>query len=147
MGEPGTGNGQFNVPDGVATDAVGNVYVADVFNRRIQKFDSTGTYLTQWGCLGTGDGQFDDPHRRRHGRRRQRLRRGLRQPPDPEVRLRTGTYLTQWGCVGSGDGQFNDPFGVATDCRRQRLRRRLGNHRIQKFRQETQTGSTLAPPA
>jgi hypothetical protein len=41
--------GEFNAPGGVATDAAGNVYVADALNFRIQKFDSAGTFLRAWG--------------------------------------------------------------------------------------------------
>ncbi len=37
-GGPGTGNGEFNAPVGVAVDAWGNVYVSDSGNNRIQKF-------------------------------------------------------------------------------------------------------------
>ena len=48
-------------PDGVATDADGNVYVADCDNHRIQKFDSDGTFVAKWGSAGTGDGQFERP--------------------------------------------------------------------------------------
>jgi len=53
--------GLFNGPSAVATDNAGNVYVADLGNNRIQKFTSTGTYLTQWGSPGIGNGQFSDP--------------------------------------------------------------------------------------
>jgi DNA-binding beta-propeller fold protein YncE len=60
-GSYGAGNGQFRNPYGVATDAAGNVYVADWGNYRIQKFTNTGAYITQWGTYGTGDGQFDRP--------------------------------------------------------------------------------------
>ena len=45
----------------MATDAAGNVYVADSFNSRIQKFTSAGTYLTQLGGPGHEDGQFNEP--------------------------------------------------------------------------------------
>jgi NHL repeat len=37
-GSHGSGDGQFIIPDGVAVDSSGNVYVADAFNHRIQKF-------------------------------------------------------------------------------------------------------------
>jgi ribonuclease Z len=37
------------------------VYVTDAVSRRVQKFTGTGTYLTQWGSLGSGDGQFNHP--------------------------------------------------------------------------------------
>jgi hypothetical protein len=34
----GTADGQFDNPDGVAVDRFGNVYAADTYNERIQKF-------------------------------------------------------------------------------------------------------------
>ena len=41
----GTGDGQFNYPAGIAIDNAGNVYVADAFNYRIQKFTLPGPSL------------------------------------------------------------------------------------------------------
>ena len=49
------------MPGDVAVDSVGNVYVSDSGNYRIQKFTSTGTYLGSWGSKGTGDGYFGWP--------------------------------------------------------------------------------------
>jgi hypothetical protein len=43
----------------VATDGSGNVYLADTFNDRIQKFDASGTFLATWGSSGSGNGQFN----------------------------------------------------------------------------------------
>ncbi len=43
--EPGDGDGQFNMPSDVATDAEGRVYVADHRNDRIQVFDPDGQHL------------------------------------------------------------------------------------------------------
>ena len=60
-GSSGSGNGQFSNIRGVAVDGSGNVYVADSGNNRIQKFTSTGTYVTQWGSSGSGNGQFNYP--------------------------------------------------------------------------------------
>jgi hypothetical protein len=44
-GERGDKPGEFNTPHSIAADAQGNIYVADRFNRRIQVFDSEGTFL------------------------------------------------------------------------------------------------------
>ena len=40
--------GKFNFPYDVAVDSTGKIYVADTMNNRIQEFDSSGNYLTQW---------------------------------------------------------------------------------------------------
>ena len=60
-GSPGTGNGQFDIPSGIAVDNSGNVYVADTANNRVQKFDASGNFVTKWGSFGTGNGQFNVP--------------------------------------------------------------------------------------
>ena len=60
-GSIGSGNGQFDAPIGIATDASGDVFVLDRNNQRVQKFTGSGTYITQWGSLGTGNGQFRYP--------------------------------------------------------------------------------------
>jgi DNA-binding beta-propeller fold protein YncE len=54
----GDGPGEFTNPWGLDTDDDGSVYVADYINNRVQKFDANGTYITQFGEPGTGDGQF-----------------------------------------------------------------------------------------
>ena len=46
-GEPGKGPGEFDTPHSIASDAKGNIYVADRGNRRIQVFDSAGNYLRE----------------------------------------------------------------------------------------------------
>lgn len=37
------------------------MYVTDYGNNRVQKFDSSGKFITIWGSYGTGDGQFNNP--------------------------------------------------------------------------------------
>src|SRR6202049_2014468 len=47
FGEPGDGPGQLNTPHSIATDAQGNVYVANRGDSRIEVFDGEGKYLRQ----------------------------------------------------------------------------------------------------
>ena len=54
-------DGQFNNPTGVAADGAGNVYIADTWNDRVEKFDPSGRFLAKWGGTGNGDGQFQAP--------------------------------------------------------------------------------------
>lgn len=42
----GSSPGKFSWPDGLAVDSNNNLYVADYYNNRIQKFDSSGNYLS-----------------------------------------------------------------------------------------------------
>ena len=60
-GSDGPGNGQFDIPFGIATDPARNVYVADSGNNRIQKFTADGAFITKWGSKGSGNEQFNVP--------------------------------------------------------------------------------------
>ncbi|MBF0539191.1 MAG: FG-GAP repeat protein, partial [Nitrospirae bacterium] len=42
-------------PQGVAVDNAGNIYVADTGNHRIQKFDASGKFISNWSASGVGD--------------------------------------------------------------------------------------------
>lgn len=60
-GSLGTGNYQVNLPEGIAVDSNGNVFVADTGNHRISKFDNNGVWLASWGSRGNRDGEFSVP--------------------------------------------------------------------------------------
>lgn len=138
-GALGSGNGQFWAAGAVATDATGNVFVADGYNNRVQKFSANGTYLTQWGVAGSGNGQFSYPN-------------GVATDAASNVYVpdingnriqkftNNGVYLMQWGVLGSGDGQLNSPQGVAIDAAGNLYVADSGNNRIQKF---TSSGAYL----
>ena len=69
-GSRGSGEGQFEFaspPGGppleggsVTLDETGNVYVSDVYNNRVQKFDSEGNFLGMWTTI-RGDAPFNVP--------------------------------------------------------------------------------------
>jgi len=46
---------------GIDVDKDGNIYIADMSNFRIQKFDKNGKYLLTFGRKGQGPGEFDLP--------------------------------------------------------------------------------------
>ena len=60
-GGEGEDDGQFNFPASIDIDAAGNVYVVDVINARVQKFDTAGTHLLTIGKLGGKAGTFYRP--------------------------------------------------------------------------------------
>jgi tripartite motif-containing protein 71 len=57
-GKFGVGDGEFDMPGGIAISQEGRVYVADQCNRRIQVFDTHGKFLTKWGKKGFATGEF-----------------------------------------------------------------------------------------
>ena len=114
-GEFGSGNGRFDEPYGLAIDASDNVYVADTYNDRIQKFDPNGAFLTKWGTSGSGDGQFSWPSMiaiDSSGNVYVSDWDNFRiQKFDPN-----GAFITKWGTEGLANGQFWGPDGIAVDA-------------------------------
>jgi DNA-binding beta-propeller fold protein YncE len=59
-----SGDGQFLFPSDVAIDSLGNIIVVDNNNHRVQKLDSSGSFLFKLGAfggngtVGNGDGEF-----------------------------------------------------------------------------------------
>lgn len=67
LGKPGgaAAPGYFYQPNDVVTSANGDIFVSEGHgqgNDRILKFDKNGKFLKEWGKLGTGPGEFDQPH-------------------------------------------------------------------------------------
>jgi sugar lactone lactonase YvrE len=48
FGSEGIGPGMFKDARSIAVDASGNIYVAEYLGGRVQEFDSTGKFITQW---------------------------------------------------------------------------------------------------
>jgi len=151
-GTAGAGDRQFAWPSDVAVDAMGNVYVVDMDNDRIQMLDSNGALLSMWGwgvddgsdvyqictsgcehgIAGEGDGQF-------------KRAASVAVGPGGKIYVtdvenhrvqkldNDGTYLDKWGANGSSAGQFSEPYGVGVDASGDVFVVDTNNHRVQKF--------------
>lgn len=53
-GGSGSGDGQFNGAQDIAIGLDGSIFISDVINHRVQKFDANGNYLLQWNSHETG---------------------------------------------------------------------------------------------
>ena len=58
FGSRGSGPGQFELPHNVVVDSQGKVYVTDRENRRIEVFDASGKFLTEWPTVEGVSGLF-----------------------------------------------------------------------------------------
>jgi tripartite motif-containing protein 71 len=114
FGANGSGEGQFNSPQGSAVDSEGNIWVVDRSNYRIQKFSPDGEFLSRFGAYGSGDGQLYLPSDiaidadgniwvvDRGNHRIQKF--------DSQ-----GRFLMRFGTSGTGEGQFLLPTAMAFD--------------------------------
>ncbi len=124
-GLAGSGDGQFNNPYGLGVDASGNVFVSEYYNDRVQKFTSSGMFLTKWGSNGIGDGEFNQPL-------------GVAVDGSGNVFvadtsngrvqefMNTGTFLGKWVTGGP-------PFDIAVDSGGNVYVAESNNHRVEKY--------------
>jgi DNA-binding beta-propeller fold protein YncE len=109
-------------PAGIGIDKNGNVYVANhrTHDHYVQKFDSNGQLLTEWGSSGTGDGQLSaeshsGPEMLAVGADGSIF---VTDPDNNRIQKfdSDGQFLAMIGTHGTqGQGQFEKPFSVALD--------------------------------
>jgi streptogramin lyase len=121
FGSSGTGNGQFGSElGGIVAVSGESLRVADTNNNRIQAFTTGGTYTSQFGTFGIGNGQFKNP-----GGIAKDANGNLYVADTVNNRVQVfdsaGNYLRQFGVTGSGEGQFNYPYGIAVDPASERV--------------------------
>ena len=108
----GTGSTGFFQPNDVATAPNGNIYVAEGHggdNARIVVFDPKGKYLREFGKLGTGPVEFDQPHALAFDSKG-RLFVGDRSNNRIQILDQDGKFLEEWT-------QFSRPSGIFIDKR------------------------------
>ena len=128
FGSLGRGDGQLwresgRGPTGIAIDRDGNVYVADTWNHRIEKFGADGAFLAKWGNYSnlvssppmTDRAGFFGP-------------RGIAIAPNGEVYVtdtgngrvvvfdQGGAFLREFGSKGKGPDQLDEPVGIAVSA-------------------------------
>ena len=124
-GASGTGPGQFNIPHNICSDKDGYVYVADRENHRVQVFDGTGRFETQWVNMSPPCGMYIDngPEQLCYiGELGAAIVTNEEAPGlGPRVSSYTtdGEMLARLGDIGPGEGpgQFIAPQGIAVDSR------------------------------
>ena len=121
FGGLGQGPAQFGNIGGIAAGS-GGVYVTDspcstctvsTSTTRVQKLTSDGTFVTEWGSAGSGNGQFTTP-------------RGIAVDAAGNVYVvdlgnsrvqvfdSAGAFLSTFGSSGGDDGEFTQPTEIAT---------------------------------
>ncbi|MEC9033129.1 MAG: 6-bladed beta-propeller, partial [Thermoproteota archaeon] len=123
--------GFFLSPQHLAFDSENNIYVTDLGNSRVQKFDSTGNFLAEWGNRGSNDGEFGYPtgiavsnefvfvvDNKNH---------------DVQKFTLDGEFISKWGGFGKDAGFFKSPRGITISDDEFVYVVDSGNARIQKF--------------
>ncbi|MEX1255544.1 MAG: flippase activity-associated protein Agl23 [Dehalococcoidia bacterium] len=150
LGEAGSGPSQFGAvvdpqpadgPWGVGIDRDGNIYVADTWNHRIQKFGPDLTFIREWGQQISPD----------HFETSQPDPLELFGPRDVTIdndgnvlvvdtgdkRIvkynSDGQFIQAYGHAGSGPGEFNEPSSVAVGLNGDIYVADYWNRRIQHF--------------
>jgi DNA-binding beta-propeller fold protein YncE len=113
-GGQGREDGEFSHATGIAVDAQGNIFVADYNNKRVQKFNAQGDFLSAWttasdlNSTGTPEGIAVDAEGHIFvtdyvfGR--------------VQAFNNNGEPLFAWGKHGPDAGQFRKPTGIAVDA-------------------------------
>jgi tripartite motif-containing protein 71 len=138
FGSPGTGNGQLELAVGIAIDPSGNLWVLELGAEglagkdRVQKFNSKGEYLSQFGKEGTENGQFITPEAITIDSEGNILVADTGNNRVQEFNS-AGEFVRKYGSEGTGNGQFKSPRGIAVDSEGKVWVTDSGNNRIERF--------------
>jgi streptogramin lyase len=112
LGKPGgaASPDYFYQPNDVLVAPDGDIFVSEghgAGNNRVLKFDKTGKFIKEWGKLGKGPGEFDQPHALAMDSKG-RLFVGDRNNNRIQIFDQNGTFIEEWT-------QYSRPSGVYID--------------------------------
>jgi len=128
-GLQGSGNGEFYVPEGIAVDSKGNIFVADRGNHRVQEFNSSLAWVRNISQSEEKEGPFYlniDP---------KTGNLWVAYSWDNKIGEFTneGVLIKTWGTTGTEPGDLLDPYGVAIGPEGNVWVSEYGNNRVQVF--------------
>jgi len=141
LGTPGnkhtlTAPGTFSLPEGVAVDKDGNVYITDTFNDRVEIFDADGGFIRTFGKNGDGPADFERP-------------KGIAVDCDGHIWVadaaqdmvkvfnQEGRLLIYFGQHGEYPGKFMGIYGITIDKNNRVITSETFPGRVQVFRYVT----------
>lgn len=129
-GTNGPGPGEFNTLVNAKVHKNGYVYLADTYNRNVQRWTKSGQYIDSFGLFDTGigpQGMAFDAAGNVYLTDAEKMR--------VQVFSESGQYLRSWGTFGSGQGEFDftaagafitiskDGYAYVADPRNQRIQK------------------------
>ena len=131
--EDGTQGEIILEPAYIAVGPSGNIYVADIWQSYIQKYDAAGNFITKWRDPSAGD----DPDSFRPTGIALDQSENIYVTDYLNNRLQIydskGTLINSWGTAGAGEDGFDYPTGLAVDDQGTIFVADTGNNRIQHF--------------
>jgi hypothetical protein len=148
FGNRGSGELEFDFPMGAHVDDENFVYVADTQNRRVRKFDPTGTLIWDAGTAPDRTGKTSSRDSTAAADSLFQLPSGVTTDANGRVVVAdafnyqlvvldgtTGEEIDRYGDYGSADGLFNNPAAIVYDAARDYfVVADTGNNRLQVVR-------------
>ena len=140
-GSRGTGAGQFNFPAGIAVDKSGILFVADVYNHRVQRI-TPDLNVSIIGSRGSGRMQFLAPTAVAVDAERAFY---VVEQGNHRVQKFSAEGVLQlvFGRMGNRPGEFQGPMGICVALNGDILVADTGNGRVQRFSRAGQYLSTM----
>ena len=110
----------------------GLIFVGDIGNNRVEKFDTNGKFLGMWGTTGVGLGQFDHTGDISLDTSEKTVYVGDIANHRIQKFDYNGRLIKTWGTLGTNSGQFNRPAGLTFDAGMVYVAD-TKNNRIEKF--------------